>query len=98
MATSWLRGEHATLSMVYPRLYLTRMGARQTVQISPQTDLMAVTDPQAGQDAALAEFVDAIAQGRAAETSVEDNLKSVAMVFAAIDAAHQGGERSIADY
>ena len=69
--TSWYgdivaEGEHATLSMVYPRLYLTRRGARQTAPVGPQTDLMAASDPQAGQDAALAEFLDAIAQGRPA--------------------------------
>ena len=42
--------------------------------------------------------MDAVAHGRPPETSVEDNLKSVAMVLAAIDAAHNGGERRIADY
>ena len=84
--------------MVYPRLYVTRMGARQTSPAARQTDLLAATDPQAGQAAALAEFLDAIAQRPAPETSVEDNMTSVAMLFAAIDAAHQGRERSIADY
>lgn len=100
--TSWYgdivaEGERGTVSMVYP-LYVTRMGARQTAPRGPQTDLLAVTDPQAGQVAALAEFLDAIEQRRAPETSVEDNMTSVAMLFAAIDAAHQGCERSIADY
>ena len=101
--TSWYgdivaEGEHGTLSMVYPRLFLTRLGARQSAPLGPQTDVMTVTDPQDGQEAALAEFVDAVAHGRPQETSVEDNLKSVAMVLAAIDAAHHGGERRIADY
>lgn len=101
--TSWYgdivaESEHGTLSMIYPRLYVTRLGARQTSPIGPQTDVLPVVDPQAGQDASLAEFLDAIAEQRPPETSVADNMTSVAMVFAAIDAARQGRERSIADY
>jgi predicted dehydrogenase len=101
--TSWYgdiiaEGEHATLSMEYPRLFTTRMGANQTFTRGPQQDLVRATDPQAGQDVSLAEFLDAIEQGRPPETSAEDNLRSMAMLFAAIDSAHEHRERQIADY
>jgi predicted dehydrogenase len=101
--TSWYgdivaEGEQATLTMAYPRLYVTRMGATPNAPIGPQTDLMTVTEAQRGQDAALAEFLDAIEQGRLPETSVEDNLKSVAMVLAAADSAHRHEERRLEDY
>ena len=67
--TSWYgdivaEGEHATLSMVYPRLFTSRMGAHQTFTHGLQTDLVRASDPQAGQDASLAEFLDAVEQRR----------------------------------
>jgi len=101
--TSWYgdivaEGQYATLSMVYPRLFVSRPGASPTAPHGPQTDLLAVTAPEDGQGAVLAEFLDAIAERRSPETSVEDNLKSVAMVFAAIDSAHQHVERPLAEY
>jgi len=101
--TSWYgdviaEGEHATLSMEYPRLFVSRMGADQTFTRGPQQDLVRATDPQAGQDVSLAEFLDAVEQRRAPETSVEDNLRSVAMLFAAIESAHQHRECVVADY
>jgi len=40
----------------------------------------------------LAEFADAITQGRPAETSVHDNLKSLALVLAAVESATAGGK------
>jgi predicted dehydrogenase len=101
--TSWYgdivaEGEQATLSLVYPRLYITRMGATPASPVGPQTDVLTATEPQLGQDASFAEFLAAIAAGRPAETSAEDNLKSVAMVLAAIDSARQHRERAIAEY
>jgi predicted dehydrogenase len=101
--TSWYgeivaEGEHASLSMVYPRMFVTHPGATQASPRGPQSDLMAATDPQQGQAAALAEFLGAIAGGRPPETSIDDNLTSVAMVLAAVDSAHQHRERAIADY
>ena len=96
--TSWYgdivaEGEHATLSMVYPRLYLTRLGARQAAPSGRQTDVMTVTDPQDGR---RPRWPSSWTPSRtAARGDVgEDNLKSVAMVLAAIDSAHHGERAS----
>ncbi len=40
-----------------------------------------------GHASVIAEFLDAIAEGRAPETAGSDNIKSLAMVFAAIESA-----------
>jgi predicted dehydrogenase len=101
--TSWYgdiraEGEHGALTMVYPRLYIARRGADQTHVAGLREDLAVVTDSHAGQVHALAEFLDSIAQGRPAETSGEDNLRTMAMLFAAVDACHSGAERLIRDY
>jgi predicted dehydrogenase len=101
--TSWYgdiraEGETGTLAMVYPRLYIARRGADQSHVAGLREDLMVVTDTQAGQAVAFAEFLDAIEQGRPAETSAEDNLRTMAMLFAAVDACHTGERRRVADY
>ncbi|MBW3625601.1 MAG: Gfo/Idh/MocA family oxidoreductase [Armatimonadetes bacterium] len=44
-----------------------------------------------GQDGLLAEFVSAIQEGREPECSGPDNLKSLAIVFAAVESAENGG-------
>jgi predicted dehydrogenase len=100
--TSWYgdiraEGETGTLTMVYPRLYIARRGADQIPTAGLREDLMAATDSHAGQAVALAEFLDAIEQDRPAETSAEDNLQTMAMLFAAIDACHGGQRQRIAD-
>ncbi|MAF10033.1 hypothetical protein CMK11_06230 [Candidatus Poribacteria bacterium] len=43
-----------------------------------------------GQDALLAEFISAIEEGREPECSSRDNIKSLAMVFAAVESAKEG--------
>ena len=91
-------GEHATLTLDYPRLFKTRMGASPTFTRGLQEDLLRAGDPQEGQIVSFTEFLDAIDEQRSPETSMEDNLKSMAMMFAAIDSAHSGVERKIADY
>ncbi len=47
--------------------------------------------PLAGQDALLAEFVSAVEAGREPECSGRDNLKSLALTFAAVQSAREGG-------
>ncbi|MCC6627059.1 MAG: Gfo/Idh/MocA family oxidoreductase [Chloroflexi bacterium] len=101
--TSWYgdiraEGETGTLTMVWPRLTIARRGADQVHVAGLREDLMAVTDPQAGQDLLWREYLDALDTGRPAETAIDDNLSTMAMLFAAIDACHLGGERRIADY
>lgn len=104
--TSWYgdvtaEGENATLTVQYPRLYKTRLGGSYTFEQGPQEDIMIATDERpagATNHAVFEEFYAAIKEGRQAESSIEDNLKSMAMVTAAIDSARMGTERQIADY
>lgn len=53
--------------------------------------------PLAGQDAILAEFIAAIREGREPECSGKDNLKSLAIVFAAIQSAEENRTVEIAE-
>ena len=50
-----------------------------------------------GQNPVLSEFVAAVAEGRQPECNAADNLKSMAMVFAAVKSAREGREVSIAE-
>ena len=84
--------------MVFPRLYAARRGANQTHVAGLREDLAVVTDSHAGQVESFAEMLDAIEQQRPPHTSGDDNLRTMAMLFAAIDACHSGERRSIADY
>lgn len=54
--------------------------------------------PLVSQDYSLHEFAAAIREGRQPETSGADNLKSLAMVFAAVDSAKRGVEVEVGDY
>ena len=54
--------------------------------------------PLEGRAYSLYEFAEAITQDREPETSGEDNLKSLAMVFAALDSAKTGRRIFIEDY
>lgn len=101
--TSWhgdirAEGEDGALTMVYPRLYIARRGADQTQVAGLREDLMVVPPTDAGQPVLFNEFLDAIEQGRPAETSAEDNLRTMAMLFAAVDACHTGQRREIPAY
>jgi predicted dehydrogenase len=101
--TSWygdIRAECAegAVVMVYPSLYLARRGADQLQVRAPRTDLARVGDLQEGQTLALSEFLDATDAGRKPESVGEENLVSVAMVFAASDACRTGERRRIGDY
>jgi predicted dehydrogenase len=53
--------------------------------------------PLSGQDAILAEFVSAIREGREPECSGVDNLKSLAIVFAAIRSSQEKRTVEIAE-
>jgi len=53
--------------------------------------------PLTGQDALLAEFVAAVREGREPECSGRDNLKSLALVFAAIQSAKEGRSVELAE-
>jgi predicted dehydrogenase len=55
--------------------------AREEIPLAPV--------PTAGQDACLAEFLDAVADGREPECNGADNLRSLAIVFAAIRSAEE---------
>ena len=50
-----------------------------------------------GQNPVLSEFIAAVAEGRTPECNAADNLKSMAMVFAAVKSAMEGREVSIAE-
>ena len=59
---------------------------------------MKVSNPQEGQLVAFHEFLDAIKENRTPESSGQDNLKSLAMVFGAIDASRDQQVKQITDY
>ncbi|MFH1009445.1 MAG: hypothetical protein V1800_18365 [Candidatus Latescibacterota bacterium] len=54
--------------------------------------------PLVSQDYSLHEFAASIREGRQPETSGADNLKSLAMVFAAVDSAKRGAEVEVGAY
>ena len=91
-------GETGTLTMIYPDLYIARKGANHNDRQAPQEPVMEVTNPQNGQLAAFHEFLDAIEENRIPESSGQDNLKSLAMVFGAIDASRDQQVKQITDY
>jgi hypothetical protein len=62
-----------------------RPGARDEEEIVPL-----VTLPRTEQAAVLSDFADAVRAGRPAATTARENLHSVEMVFAAVDAADTG--------
>jgi predicted dehydrogenase len=101
--TSWYgdvraEGERGALTFVYPSLYLAARGASQEHVVAPRQDLARAGDLQEGQALGFEEFLDATEGGREPESSGRRNLPSVAMVFAAIDAARTGQTRRIAEY
>ena len=53
--------------------------------------------PQAGPAAALDEFLEALEEGRAPECSSRDNLKTMAMTYAAVRSAQQGRRVSLSE-
>ena len=91
-------GETGTLTMIYPDLYIARKGANHNDRQAPQEPVMEVTSPQNGQLAAFHEFLDATEENRIPESSGQDNLKSLAMVFGAIDASRDQQVKQITDY
>lgn len=56
----------------------------------PWDEVAAVKLERGGQDWLLHEFVSAVREGRAPETSAEDNLRSIEMVFAAVESMKTG--------
>ncbi|MBI3831870.1 MAG: Gfo/Idh/MocA family oxidoreductase [Planctomycetes bacterium] len=85
--TSWngewrIEGPEGTLTWERDKLFFSREHRtperkRQEIPLDPQ--------PLGGQSAILAEFLAAIKENRAPECSSEDNLKSLDMVFAALE-------------
>lgn len=101
--TSWYgdiraEGETGALTFIHPSLYLARRGADQQHVVAPRSDLARAGDLQEGQTHALREFISAVNDSRVPESSGEENLVSVAMLFAAVDSCHSGERRRIADY
>ena len=93
--TSWFgdiraEGERGAVTFVNPSLYLARRGADQGHVAAPRQDLARCGDLQDGQRLAFEEFLSALEDGREPETSGRDNLKSVGMVFGAIEACRTG--------
>ena len=91
-------GETGTLTMIFPDLYIARKGADHGNRTAPRENVMTVTSPQEGQLAAFDEFLTAIEKGRLPESVGIENLKSLAMVFAAIDSSQDGTVKQISDY
>jgi len=91
-------GETGTLTMVYPELYIARKGANHADREAPREEVMAVSPPQEGQAMVLQEFTAAIAEGREPESAGAENIKSLAMVFAAVDSSRDQQVKRIADY
>ena len=58
----------------------------ETIEVPPPAD----EDQTHGHVSVIAEFLDAVAAGRQPETVSTDNMKSLAMVFAAIESARTG--------
>ncbi len=87
-------GPEGSLTWENDDIYLTRShppDAKKRERIPHDT--LAFT----GQDACLAEFVSAIGEAREPECSGRDNLKSLALVFAAVQSAAEGRPVEIAD-
>jgi predicted dehydrogenase len=55
----------------------------KAIEVAPPVDPNAMN----GHASVIAEFIDSIEAGRAPETASSDNIKSLAMVFAAIESA-----------
>lgn len=89
-----IEGPKGSLTWEENQIYLTRAypadpGGREEM---PLDNL-----PLSGQDAILAEFISAIREGRAPECSGVDNLKSLAIVFAAIRSSKEQRTVEIAE-
>ena len=91
-------GETGTLTMVFPDLYIARKGADHEERIAPREAVMTVSQPQEGQRRVLEEFIMAVAEGRQPESDVIDNIKSLAMVFGAIESSRDQQVKFIKDY
>jgi predicted dehydrogenase len=81
-------GPEGSLTWEEDQIFITRehppeQRRREAVPLDPL--------PLAGQDALLAEFVAAVREGREPECSGRDNLKSLALTFAAVQSAREGG-------
>jgi len=82
-----IEGPEGSLTWEEDSLYLTRAypADKQKREEIPQDELS-----QTGQDALLTEFVSAVRESREPECSGQDNLKSLALVFAGIQSAKEG--------
>lgn len=89
-----IEGPEGSLTWEDDQLWHTRVFPRDR-QVREQIPL----DPQdrAGQDAVLAEFLAALAEGRQPECNGEDNLRSLALVFAAVTSAREQREVELAE-
>ena len=101
--TSWYgdvraEGERGAVTFVYPSVYVARRGASQEHVVAPRSELARAGDLQEGQALGFAELLDATDQGREPESSGRQNLASVAMVFAAVDACRTGERKRIEEY
>jgi len=87
-----LECEKGSLHFEDERLYVRRHD-RKRRRIIPFLDM-----PAENQEYSLLEFLASLKEGREPETSGEDNLHSLAMVFAAIDSKNRGIPQKIVEY
>lgn len=81
-----IEGPEGSLTWEDDRLFHTRSHPRG---LETRAEIEQDKLPLAGQDAVLAEFVAAVREGREPECSGQDNLRSLAMVFAAVTSAKE---------
>jgi len=94
-----IEGEKGALHFDEPdRLVLYRHGAINSGDSQPPEAIPLMEMAATNQAYALQEFIASLEGEREAETSGEDNLQSLAMVFAAIDSAHSGQPKRMGDY
>lgn len=82
-----IEGPEGSLTWEDDRLFVTRS---HPADLAHRDEIPLDTPPLTGQDAILAEFLTARAEGREPECSGADNLKSLAMVFAGIRSDQEG--------
>jgi predicted dehydrogenase len=83
--------EHGALCYRGERVFIERFDSDQPEAIAPPEM------PAQRQDYVLRDFLAALEEGRAPETDGRDNLKSLAVVFAALDSTRSGQVKRIAD-
>lgn len=98
LPTSWngelrLEGPEGSLTWEQDRIFVTTARPGEPVQ----REEVPLREVPPGQDACLAEFLAAVREGREPECSGRDNLRSLAIVFAAVRSSQEGRPVRISD-